>query len=664
MNSPYRGFVAPRVYASHTAAAGSIPGTGDVSIMVYEGGQPVEYFRDESGQSTDLIMADNTRWRREAQPDDVLAAAVQAQASAASAVLAAGNAQTAAASVADIADNAADAIRAQVAEDADRAEVAAVGVADTKDKLDRIDQGDALLDDTTRVVALEGHGDLIRVGGAGLQMVVDPMVADQTFETHGVALGPLLADGGRDMIVTEAGSLARVYPDGMAIKLRPDPAEITVENAGHSGILAVDTFDTLRGQSLPTAQVAGATRKAIIISVYGQSNADATEMDDPLIWTAPPMPRHVLMLNDVSGARGGLRGYLGVAAPAATGGLVPARESAVVVGGKYVQSYGTAAAAKLNALAGAPFRMFAVRSSAVGGNKLVGDTAGQGIWQDSTGARTQPWLNWTRDLKGCKDGLESLGYEVEAVHICFTHQESDWQTPRATYASQFAGMKAERDALLATDLPGIPVRWFCDQASGSGLRAGGYEGGAWPSRLAIVDAALAGDMTMVMPRYHMRFGFNGGTREDIHHAHYDRILQGETYAHAMREVMDDREWRCPRALAAAVSGNSVVIDFDSLMPLVLDPTFAKVRDDMGFTVNGGAIAVTDVRLTGQRQVTVTCSAQPVGSIAYAFRTQDAQDVSDEWPISTGALRDAWQAPSLFLPGERLIRAALGFSLPL
>lgn len=435
------------------------------------------------------------------------------------------------------------------------------------------------------------------------------------------------------------------------------------EQAGKDGILAVDTFRRSSGVGawkVPTAMVEGQRRKAIIISVYGQSNADVSSLDDPYVWTTPPMPNHVLMLDDVSAARGGLKGWQGVAVPAARSGLIPARENAPTQG---VQSYATAAAARLNALMGHPFRAFAVRSSAWGGQKIVGDAVAQGLWRDSAGAYTQSWLNWTRDIADCKAGLEECGFEVEAVHICFTHQEADWQTPRATYASQFASMKAEREALLASALPGVPVRWFVDQASGSGLRSPTYLGGLWPSRLAITDAVLAAsNVTMVMPRYGLRFGRAGGVREDIHHAYYDRILQGEVYGHAMREIMAGRPWDCPRAISAEISGNEVRVNFASLKPLVIDPAFCKVRPDMGFQLSAGGatIPASNVWLSGQRQVTVAFPAPPGPGqfICYAYRQQDASDVADEWPIATGAVRDAWEAPSLFLPGERLLRPAL------
>lgn len=496
---------------------------------------------------------------------------------------------------------------------------------------------------------------------------------------------PMLSDGSRSLMQFGGRDILRMTPNGPRLagqatgSQAPSGAWAPAENAlgqieftaqaARRGISAVDRFRESGGRRYPTALINGVTRKAIIVSVYGQSNADVTEMNDPLIWNAPPMPNHVLMLNDVSGARGGLRGWMGVAAPASSF-LIPAREDAVYISStdSRVQSYATAAASLLNHLRGDPFNVFAVRSHAVGGHPLVGSNTTTGIWKNSEGNYLAQWTNWTQDVRNMRDSLIALGYEIEAVHICFTHQEADWQTARQLYVTQFQGMKAEREAILAADLPGVPVRWFVDQASGSGLRSGSYNGGAWQSRLAIVDIAESAqytNVTMAMPRYTMPFGFNGGNLEDIHHSHYSRILQGEAYGHAMREIMAGRQWRCPRMVSASVAANVITVNFNSLLPIKIDPTFCKVRPDMGFKIGDGSIAVQSVTQVGQRQIAIQCSASPAGQLlAYAWRSQDAQDVSDEWPIATGAIRDAWEAPSLFLPGERILRPALGYTLQL
>ena len=151
----------------------------------------------------------------------------------------------------------------------------------------------------------------------------------------------------------------------------------------------------------------------------------------------------------------------------------------------------------------------------------------------------------------------------------------------------------------------------------------------------------------------------------IHHTHAIRPIWGELVAHAMRARERAIPWRCPIMSSATVSGNDIIVDHDSLLPLMIDRTFCKVRPDAGFTIGEGAIAVTDVRQTGQRQITVTAASDPIGtSIEYCWRRQDGGDVLDQWPICTGAIRDAWEAPSAFDPGKKLVRAALGYQLQL
>lgn len=495
---------------------------------------------------------------------------------------------------------------------------------------------------------------------------------------------PLLSDGsrslmrlgGRDIMRMTASGPRLAGPAGGAVAA-PEGGWAAVENsegeveftaqAGTYGIDAVDRFMERGGVRYPVAAPAGTTRTAYILSVMGQSNADATEMNDPLPWRFPPMKHHIFTLDDIQGIRGGLRGWLGVPTPAGPKRLIPVQQDAWTWADSTIHSYGATAAARLGQLLGDPYPVFTVRSSAVGGTKIIGDNPGQGIWKDSNDDYTTPWNNWTQDIRDTFYGLTDLGYEVAGIFICFTHQEGDWQTAREVYATQLADMMDDREATSAEDAPGVPFHWFCDQASGSGLRSPMYRGGAWQSRLAIVDVVEArANATMVMPRYHMDFGINGGSLENIHHSFTSRTCpQGETFAHAMREVIKGREWRCPRMVSATVEGNNIAVDFDSLAPLMIDWTFCKVRPDAGFKIGDGSITVQSVTQTGQRQITLQCSASPAGQmLAYAWREQDAQDVSDIWAISTGAIRDGFEAPSLFLSGKRVLRPALGYTLQL
>lgn len=557
--------------------------------------------------------------------------------------------------------------------------------------IDGIERGTELVDGSRRVLALDGVGDLMRLDQDGLDFVPGAAASDRVLATGSVDA----VAGDDDGVVVEAMDgqpLRKLYPDGMDFVpsqrlidriggagggLTADgwataPDGSFTAQAGQHGIMAVDRFiDRVDGVRLPVALVEGETRQAIIVSVYGQSLGDVTPMADPLVWDTPPFPHHAFMFDDMNpiasgNLRGGMMGWQGVAV-ARGNRMINASE-----GARATQSYASAALARLLMWDGPLRRVGLVRSSAWGGNPLIGATPTAGIWKGSEGAYTQSWLNWTGDIQQARDLLTAAGYEVAAVYICFSHQEADWQTARADYRSNFLAMKAEREALIQADIPGVRVHWFCDQASGSGYRPGSYLGGRWQSRLAIVDACLpangGSNITMATPRYWFPTGAERGkTVNDgvIHHSHAIRPIWGEVFAHAMRAVELGRDWRCPVMSGATVSGNDVIVDFDSLLPIVIDPTFCKVRPDAGFTVAEGAVPVLSVQQTGQRQITLHCGAVPAGSVEYAWRQQDGQDVVDDWPISTGAIRDAWSAPSIFDPaGRPLVRAALGYQLPL
>ena len=491
----------------------------------------------------------------------------------------------------------------------------------------------------------DGSDDILRVGKNGL-----------IFNREGGDTG-------------NGGNGGGLYSDGWA--LAPD-GSFTAQ-AGINGINAVDRFiDRSDGVRLPVALINGVSRKAVIISGYGQSLADVTPMADPLIWQVPPFPYHGFMLDDMNAIdagnlRGGMMGWQGVAVQRGSR-MINASD-----GLRNCQSHGAAAFSRLIHWDGKNRRVGLIRSSAWGGNRLRGTTAGTGIWRDSAGNYTQSWINWQGDIEQSYDLLTSAGYEVDAVYILFHHQQADWETPYASYLADFLAMKSEKEALIAAAHPGLKVHWFCGQAGGSGYRTGSYLGGKWQSRLAIVDACKpangGNNITMVMPEYWARTGVerNGTANTNvIHIQHADRPLWGEHIAHAIHSVENGRSWNCPVMSSASVSGNRVIVNFASEWPLTIDKTFCKVRNDCGFTVNEGAIVISNVTQTGQRQFTLQCATSPAGtSVEYAWRQQDANDTVDDWVISTGAIREAWEAPSLFDPfGRKVIRPALAYRLSL
>lgn len=622
--------------------------------------------------------------------DRAVAAAGIAEGSEAAAALAAGQVQEAvglATQAAQVAVPAAETATTQ----------AGVAVA-AADRIGDLDQGTELLNGGAVAVSMQDEsgqnaGDLIRVYPDGLDMIPSaqmiarfPVSIAESEELADASIAVLTLDDGDG---NPQGDLIRAYSDGLDFI----PSARLVDRLGggggggeeadgwaaanshvtaHAGQNGVNTVERILirgdGVRLPVPVVDGVQRRASIDSSYGQSNANVTRLLDDLMWDTPPLPYHAFMLDDMNAItagnlRGGMMGWQGVAVQRGSR-MINASEAL-----RDTQDYASVAfATEARLQPGTLRRVSLIRSSAWGGNRLVGTAPAQGIWQDSVGAYTQSYLNWRGDLLQSYELMTEAGYLVDQVNIHFTHQEADWQTTRALYLSQFLGMKADIEAWIAANLPGVTVEWFVDQASGSGLRTGSYQGGLWPSRMAIYDATLPSNggenITMVMPRYWLTFGTTmAGAQEDIHHSYRSRIWQGEVYGYARKEKRAGRPWRCPVMTSASVSGNEVVVNFDSLQPLVIDMAFCKVRPDAGFVVGNGA-QVTGVRLTGQRQVTVTCATAPATSISYAYRAFDGQDVLDEWPLSTGAIRDAWETPSLFDPGKKLVRAALGYQLPL
>ena len=416
-----------------------------------------------------------------------------------------------------------------------------------------------------------------------------------------------------------------------------------------AGCGLVDRFRLIGSEWLPTPRVAR------VICHYGQSNGGVTLMGETAWWSTPPVPHHSLTLNDGTGGLGGSRGWMGAVPSVTATGLVASVERTGI------QSVVSAIASRLAVIheAGAP-PVNIIRSEARGGMPFVGLAPGEGIWRDSVGAHPQCYVNLIASITQMVQMAEAAGYTVPRIYIPFTHQEADRNETRAAYLANWQGFKADVEADLAP--LGKPVVWLLDQASGTAQ--GGF-GGAWPNRMSVYDASLADNVYMTLPRYMLPMGrTTEGGWDNIHHSYKSRILQGEIIAHAIAEIEAGRDWRCAWPLSATISGNTVVVTFDSIEPLTLDPSFVKVRANMGFGVSGRT--VTGAAMTGPRQVTITCDGTPTAgaTLTYAYRNTDGQDVEDEWAVSTGALREVWQMPSRFVSGARLLRPALGFNLTL
>lgn len=420
---------------------------------------------------------------------------------------------------------------------------------------------------------------------------------------------------------------------------------------GPAGCGLIDRYRLVSGAWRPT------DRAARVICHYGQSNAGVTLMGETLHWEQSPIPHHTLTLNDGSSGLGGVRGWMGSAPSVVATGLAEAVERA------NVQSVVSAVAARLAVISSGPqLPVSIVRSEARGGMPFIGTEPGEGIWKDSLGNHPQCYLNLIDSISKMVAFGEAAGFSIPRIYIPFTHQEADRNETRAAYLANWLGFKADVEGALAP--LGKQVIWLLDQASGTA--AGGF-GGAWPCRMSVYDATLpangGANAYMTMPRYHLEMGrTTGATWDNIHHSYRSRVLQGEMIAHSIAEIEAGRDWRCAWPVSATIAGAGVVIDFDSITPLMLDRSFCKVRDDLGFVVSGRT--VTGVQQTGPRQITVSCNSAPAAgaTVSYAYRIKDGADIEDEWAVSTGALREVWQQASRFVSGARLVRPALAFQI--
>ena len=533
---------------------------------------------------------------------------------------------------------------------------------------------------TIRTLTSEGH-----------RMALDPVTCDEAFTKGSAELGPILLDGGRDMISayrgeTYLGALARLYPGGR-IEMPGLVPESQSQRATFYGPYAEDVFETINGLKAPSLflDYAGEThqREIDLYLHVGQSLADATPSDMSLYWkNGSPWRWHTFMLNDLSANenRGGMRGWGAVVAPGATG-LVHAKNDVFPVTGAHDRTQYTTDvwANAVNFYSSRPPRVAVCRASSTGGNPFIGDAnlANKGIWKqiDHTldpsdpnyETYTQTWLNTLQDITEKYNYASAMGYPVGKLKIMLSHQEANNATPYQEYLDQANGYKAEIEAYVASLDPDLPVVWYVNQAGGS-AKGGVGNGNAWEDRLAIADFSRQHDnVIFTIPKYHLRFGVIDGVLDDVHIDAWSNAILGEAAALAEIERELGRDWYPPYPASTAISGNDVTVDFNSLGRLVLDPGMCSVRSDMGFIL-AGDIRATEVRITGPKQVTATFPQAPqagVDVLQYAYRSVAADDPDNQgYPVGTGALRDNFEQASKLFPGTKILRPAEGFRIQL
>ena len=423
---------------------------------------------------------------------------------------------------------------------------------------------------------------------------------------------------------------------------------------GKAGPGLIDRF-RLRGTTWrPTP------RKGRVLMGYGQSQSGIHQSGgEPVVWARPPVPNHILMLDDIQSGRGGLRGGLGQAPLRTATGLAPAT-TLVTTGG--IQDIASAMAATLAYLDPEP-QVYACRTEGRGGMPMIGTVPGQGIWRDSEGAQTQQFLNFIQSSNLMVQFMEAEGYTVEEITVLFDHGEADGQArgPASEYVTRFNGMAAEFEAAVSR-----PVHWLITQpASGEGPLADND----WPARLALYEIGGRPNATRVFAKYDLPIGNSpDGTADWVHTSYVGRVIQGEYYAHADAVRRSGKRWVAPWVTSVSVSGNVITANFDCDLPLKITPEDIFVRPERpaGVQMGGtGAPTVQSVVQTGLRQIAVTCSASPAGHrLRIGFTPRQSEGEYQRYPVGTTAIRDAWEQPSRWVSGVTLRRWAWGQEIQL
>ncbi|MFB2595823.1 hypothetical protein ACEYYB_13340 [Paracoccus sp. p4-l81] len=174
-------------------------------------------------------------------------------------------------------------------------------------------------------------------------------------------------------------------------------------------------------------------------------------------------------------------------------------------------------------------------------------------------------------------------------------------------------------------------------------------------RLEVMNAGLG--VIVAAPSYPFRL--MPGTVATLDPA--DQLLIDELECRAIAEVQAGRRWYCPTMRQAFLHGTTLITDWSSLSPLVLDD------GPHGFRLEGcdNDARIRTAKVEGSR-VVLTLDRAPTGAalaVAYAWgHRRDTAD--DDRPANHGALRDSFAEPSLMQPGRMLHRHALAVRLPI
>ncbi|MBD9528966.1 hypothetical protein [Paracoccus sp. PAR01] len=504
------------------------------------------------------------------------------------------------------------------------------------------------------------------------------------------ALGDALEDGSRDLVTitqdpTESGtpetrSLIRVEDDGLNLKASSGMLQdifARAETAGLSGGSSAEFFGGV--EYLPAAatmldrRVAGVTQKVgdagigaaarytdaahngawtwlydrcSICIALGQSNGLQPIMFGPLEYDAAKTPDHVLMPNDQSGTagQGGLRGWDGLVPTVSFTALVPAVSNGA-------QSTAEAFASAANALDPRGAQLWLASGESVGGAGLKGTNAASCIWKTTgevvANARTNT-INKVTQMISLSPVAPSQ------IVLMLTHGETNRRDPMEEYRDDLVAYMNDVEADLA--FTGLPILWLVDQVGGNAIGTGGTpndNGSDWPSKRALFEAceiknAADGNCIMVGPRYHLPFGTAAGGDDDvIHHGYHEQIRLREMHAAAYVAWVRGVEWYAPKPISAVRTGQTVVVSYDSITPLVIDPGLVgdATEPNYGFWINqGSGTLITNVEQVGPRSFRLTLDRVPPADarVAMTWRRPVLPGETDtRYSVGAGSVREVW-----------------------
>lgn len=223
--------------------------------------------------------------------------------------------------------------------------------------------------------------------------------------------------------------------------------------------------------------------------------------------------------------------------------------------------------------------------------------------------------------------------------VLLVHGEQDGVEGRSDYAACLKQLIDDYnfDIQAQTGQPSSAVLITCQTSSASGYRDLDKRD-SFQTPFAQVEASNTyADVFLVGPKYQYDY---------IDHAHYNRYgtrHHGEMMAKVYKKVVVDGEnWKPLQPINFTVQGNQIIIDFHvPTAPLQFDTTWITAVANKGFELKATDCSITDVALTSNTQVTLTCSNPiPQGAIvSYAFYNGTYQK-SGRTEGSRGLLKDS------------------------